>query len=193
VATWSVSFPAVQLHSQVSGALPPFFMAWLTPSLKISVVFSRFVPQPLHHYLHRAPPPLRSGSATGEPCRDAIVLHQQSCCRTFISLLPVLVPAFLSRQRSVSHKWFSSVARHRWSSKPNLRPKSHNLRMRLLLIFSRSWRFLHRWLFGACHPTLAMTQGPCFILWLGCSTPRYLERRAAREKGVRVWQLSIKR
>jgi hypothetical protein len=78
VATWSVSFPAVQWHSQVSGALPPFFMAWLMPSLKISVVFSRFVPQPLHHYVHRAPPPLRSGSATGKTSEEAIA-HISSC------------------------------------------------------------------------------------------------------------------
>jgi hypothetical protein len=31
-----------------------------------------------------------------------------------------------------------------------------------------------------------MTQGPCFILWLGCSTPRHSKRREAKKRGVRV-------
>jgi hypothetical protein len=98
-------------------------------------VFSRFVPQPLHHYIHKAPPPLRSGSATRKDRLRGDRSYQPLCCRTVISLLSVLVPALLSRRRSVAHKWFGSVARHRSSSKPTLRPKSRNLRMRRLFIF----------------------------------------------------------
>jgi hypothetical protein len=48
----------------------------------------------------------------------------------------------------VSHKWFDSLARHRSSSKPTLRPKSRNLRMRRLFIFLKLARLIQATFWG---------------------------------------------